>query len=349
MASEVTYDSPRAAVAANPPAPSAATDPVLWIQDGAALPANVETGVNEAADNLTAFRGQQNDSRALSISQSFAAEIDALRASPRPTIQDLDPAVAMPAPLEPAQLEPIAADASDVERALAIPEIAAAISSELDATHATRTAYGTGLQNAMAYSREALLEIAPQLSALPIEHFAQGLQDLAHTDPARYNAVARILDRVGHITAALHAEEAHAAQGLETWAKQQSAQFDADVNLTRSEKDEVGKEMLAYVRELGVPEQQFFHAMQTVPALRSHAMQRVLYDAVQSRITQRKAQAAIRRPISPVPPVQRPGTTAGAGRHERNSAAIAGLSAQLNKSGDLKTAFKLLQESRKAR
>ena len=77
-----TYSTPAEAHASNPPAASAETVPVLYIdtRTGEQLPANATATVNEASDDLTAFRASEADSRSLSISADFAEAIDRMRA-----------------------------------------------------------------------------------------------------------------------------------------------------------------------------------------------------------------------------------------------------------------------------
>src|SRR5216683_7384485 len=98
MSGPESFETARDAANANPAPASAATVPVLWIdRNGVALPPSETTGVNEAADNLTAFRNSARDSAAKSISSEFAAAIDRMRAE-GVTIAEDPNAPALPVP-----------------------------------------------------------------------------------------------------------------------------------------------------------------------------------------------------------------------------------------------------------
>jgi hypothetical protein len=340
-----TYSTAAEAHAANPGPASPATDPVLYIREGAVIPASETVTAEEGARDLTAYRDAGANSAARSISADFANAIDQLRASPRPTIQDFDPTVKTAPPPEPVQLEQPVAPASAVETALAIPEVREAIETELNATAQTRQAYSAGLQNAQAFAQAALMEIVPELANFPLEHFHGAMAQLAQVDPRRHGAVVRLLDNVLRVQAAKLAEEAHAAQGRAAWAKAEDAKFTAAVGPVSSE---VTAEMISYAGELGIPKQQLVHLLRTEPVLQSAAFQHVILTAVTARLAQKKA-ANWRSRAAPkaLPTVVKPGTS-----QPRISAAAADLNAlsnNLSRSGSLRDAAALLVASRKSR
>jgi hypothetical protein len=348
-----TYTSAREAALANPPAAaSPEITPVLWVDvNGVALPASESSSVNESADNLKAFRGTERESAALSISADFAEAIDAMRADAAsyqidevpgvPNLPTLPKPVALPA--QPAQ------PAVALDQALAVPEIRAAVESELNATAQVRNAYGAGLQNAMACSQAALLEIAPSLMTVPLDQFQNAMSVLQRANPAQYLAVVNLLDRVGRIQAALFAEEAHTAHGRAEWVKAEDAKFERATRMTPEVKQEVAAELFAYGEELGVGREQLVHLMRTEAVLQSSVFQHVLLTAVQARLSQKKAVQWRSRgkQVPPVPPVVKPGVSVS--RSERSAADLQSLSGALSKSGSLKDAAALLVASRKSR
>jgi hypothetical protein len=342
-----TYASPADAVAANPPAPSAATDPVIWIQDGAAVPAGETTSVGEASDALTAYRGSQADSRALSISADFQREIDALRANgvtigaepdaPTPAESTSQWAAAQQA------AAPVAQPEDEVSAALAIPEVRAALEETLSETERTRAAYSQGLANAQQVAQSSLLVVAPELQNVPIAQFAQALQVLQNVNPARYLQVVSLLEHAGQVAAAQQHDQAHEVAQREKWRLAQDARYRQMIGPIAN-AEAFGPALVEYSEELGIGRDQMIHLLQTNSTLMSAPMMKIIHDAVQARIVQRKAQAALRNPSRPVPPVQRPGVTQprGAGDAERTKS----FEHQLSKTGRLDDAFKLLLQKR---
>jgi len=314
---------------------------VLYVDNaGRAIPSNRTVTVAEAADDLVAFRNSARDSAARSISSQFAAAIDEMRADM--LHGGVKPAA--PQAAAPVQIEQVPGLEPDVAQALALPAIREAIESELSATAQTRVAYSQGLDNAMAFSREALHELVPELANIPLEHFQGAMAQLARVDPQRHGAVVRLLDRVLHIQAAKMAEEAHAQQGRESWRVAENTRFERMVG---PRSPEFGVEMVEYAQQLGVGRNQLEHLLRTEPVLQSAAFQKVIYDAVQLRIAQKRAAGGWKnnKARAPIPPVQKPGTSTSP--RERSSADAQALNARLNQSGSLADAFALLKSKRR--
>src|SRR6266851_2006390 len=337
-----TYATAAEAAKANPPAASAATAPVVYVNasNTGVAPASETLTAESAGDLLTAYRAAESDSRSRSISADFANAIDEMRADMlHGGVKPAAPQAAAPVELEQVPgLEP------DLATALAHPQVRDAIESELNQTAATRQAYSTGLDNAMAFSQAALMELMPAaLQSVPHEHFMSAMAHLASVDPVRHQSIVRLLDNVLRIQGAKLAEEAHTQVGRAEWAKAENWRFEKMVG---PHSPEFGAEMVEYAQELGVPQNQLVHLMKTEPVLQSAAFQKVIYDAVQLRIAQKKAAGGWKnnKARAPIPPVQKPGTSQprGAGNAERTKA----LDNQLSRTGSTADAFKLLMSKR---
>jgi hypothetical protein len=334
--SDVTFETAREAARSLPSEPPPVTDVIAYRDDGAVR-------LNDAADDLTALRGRDSDSRALSISADFAAAVDQLRSDwvqvdefPDKSAQ----AVAVPAPA------PKAAPVDVVTQALAIPAVQAEISAQISEVDALREQYGAGLSNTMAFSQAALHVIAPWFADIPNDQFLPAMAHLQRVDPGRYLQIINMLEHVGRIKAAQSAHETVTEVNRATWAKNESARFDQAVPLNPQEKKAVAAEMFEYAAELGISKQNLVHLMRTEPVLQSAEFQRVMFDAVRGRINEKRAanwRSSRARPE--VPSVQRPGVSVG--RSECSAANLGTLNAQLAQSGNLKDAFALLQAKRK--
>jgi hypothetical protein len=331
----------------------AATVPVRY-QDpsGERIDSNEVVTAERAARDLTAYRASQSAQTARSVSADFAYEVDVMRAAhagvesaaaaAKVGIQaaadagiDAPESMAIAvAEAEASGLEP------SLEAALKHPQVRQAVEEELGKAAQVQQSYATGLQNANAFSQAALIEIAPELSALPLDQFAQGLQMLQQVNPQRYQSVLNLLDRVGRIQAQQQQEHMQQRQQLDHFMRAEDAKFERMISVTPAQRDQIGTEMVEYAGELGIPRDQLIHLLKTEPLLRHSSFQKIIYDAVQARI-RAKARPV---PTRAVPPVQRPGVSV-----PRNHAAenLSALNSRLEKSGSLKDAAALLQARRR--
>jgi hypothetical protein len=345
------FQTPREAAASRAVAVVPTVPVVYQTPDGERIDSSEVVTAERAARDLTAYRSAQSDNAAKSISADFAFEVDVARAV-HANVESAAAAAKMgiqaaaDAGIEAPESVAIAvadAEASglepSLEKAMAHPQVREAIEAELSRASQAREQYATGLHNANAFSQAALIEIAPELSALPLDQFQRGLETLAQVNPQRFQSVMNLLDRVGRLQAEQQQEQQRQhlqrQQQFDAYATSQDQKFRQMVPASQQQMREVGAELESYASELGIERGQLIHLFQTEPLLRHSAFQRVIYDAVQARI-RAKARPV---PTRTVPTVQRPGVSAPRNYASEN---LSALSNQLTRSGSLKDAAALL-------
>jgi hypothetical protein len=315
--------------------------------------------VEQAARDLSAWHDQKAALDTKSISSDLAAEVDKMRAdvlkqNPKlaeqygiepPAEEDADSDVKPAA--ETADNNKSGTEAADsfdaidsidglhpeTAKALKIPQVRQALEQEFSKAQQTTEAYSAGLANAHAYAQASFLEGFPELAGLPPEQIEQGLAMLAQVDPPRFQTAMNVLNRVHTIQTAHQQEQqrqAHVArENFNAYAKYQDSLFRSMVGDNAPAKmQEVGTEMVAYFSELGIGRDQLVHELQTNPLLRSAAGQKVVYDAVQARLSHKAATAARKSVPKDIPPVQRPGTSQP--RNSRSAETIQALEAKIS-------------------
>ena len=203
-----------------------------------------------------------------------------------------------------------AVDGLDVEtrRALKIPQVRSALESEFQKIDETRTQYSQGLQAAQQFGQAALLEIVPELGQLPLEQWGDGLNMLAQVDPARAQTAANMLQRVGQIQqaqqqAAQYQAQQHQAQ-MREYGKSEDTKFKAMIGPERMKQVEA--HLVPYLAKVGIDKDQFAHALQTNPMIRSAEAQKLIADAIGYDLIR----SATPKPAPKgLPPVQKPGTS----------------------------------------
>jgi hypothetical protein len=349
-ADQTEFKTPREAVASRAVTVPATVPVQYQTPSGERVDGSEAVTAERAARDLTTYRVSQAAQTARSVSADFALEVDAARAA-HAGIENAAAAAKMgisaaedagidaPESLAVAVMAEEAATGLEpsLEAALRHPQVRAAVEEELGKAAQTQQAYATGLANANAFSQAALIELAPELAALPLDQFAQGLQMLQQVNPQRYQSVLNLLDRVGRLQAQQQHEHQQRQVQLDAYMKAEDAKFDRMISVTPAQKQEIGNEMFAYASEMGIERGQLIHLFQTEPLLRHSAFQRLIYDAIQARIS-RKAPKPV--PTRAIPPVQRPGTSVPRG--EREAANLHTLSNRLTTSGSLADAAALL-------
>ena len=312
--------------------------------------------VEQAARDLTNWHDQKAAFDAKSISEDFAAEVDKMRAN---ALQQ-NPKAAEHYGIETPNAVKTAADALNenkgdaatdtttgldpaLEKALKHPQVRQAIEEQLGEANKSREAYSTGLSNAHAFAQAAFFEAVPELRGLAPEQLEQGLALLAQVDPPKFNTAMNVLNRVHAIqTAQQHnqQQQAHVArQNFDTYAKEQDANFRSMVDFAPAKMQEVGDEMVAYASELGIERDQLVHLLQNEPIIRHAAFQKMIYDAVQGRLSQKRSSTATKAIPRDIPAVQRPGTSQPRG--SQRSEKMSSLEAKFNRTGDLRDAQEL--------
>lgn len=335
--------------------------------------------VERAARDLAAYRSANADSAAKSISNDFAAEIDAMRAeaikgNPKRAehlgleVADADSKAAKPEISsdssknadEAAIDDPTAAsidsmDGLDPEtkEALKKPQIRAALEEEFGKAQHVQQSFTQALSTVQSWAQASFLESFPELAGLPAEQLEQGLTALAQVDPPRFNAAMSLLNRVQAIQAAQHQQQQRQAeiarQNFNVYAKEQDANFEAMVGkMTPAESAQFGGDLLSYAGELGIDQGQLVHLLQNEPIMRHAAFQRMVHDAVKYRQVQKASKAVAHKAL---PPVMRPGTS-NASRASDSSSQINSLERKMgsaNATQQLKLAAQITSLKRSAR
>ena len=179
-----------------------------------------------------------------------------------------------------------AVDGIDVEtrRALKIPQVRSALESEFQKIDETRTQYSQGLQAAQQFGQAALLEIVPELRQLPLEQWGDGLNMLAQVDPARAQTAANMLQRVGQIQqaqqqAAQYQAQQHQAQ-MPEYGKSEDTKFKAMIGPWIMKQVEAHLVLDPSCEGWHRIKDQFAHALQTNPMIRSAEAQKLIADAI---------------------------------------------------------------------
>jgi hypothetical protein len=118
-------------------------------------------------------------------------------------------------------------------------------------------------------------------------------------------------------------------QQLDAFYHSESAKFDAMIG-DKAKVAEAVPELIAYAEELGIDRQTFAHLAKTEPVMQHSAFQKMMFDAVQYRLSQKQS-TSWRDKAAPasLPPVAKPGTRSGV-RADSNSSQVAALERQLD-------------------
>ncbi|WNV10173.1 hypothetical protein [Tardiphaga sp. 709] len=330
---------------------------VKYIKDGEALPENETVTSERAARDLTAFHNANIKDASHSVSTEFAAAVDAMRkdavkGDPKAAEhfgievpEDGEKVPTKEAKAAKPEAEP-SADAvransdldPEVERALKHPQVRQAIEQQLGEAEQVRTSYSAALEAANSFAQATFFQVAPQLEGLPPDQLAQGLMMLKDVDPKAFNAAIGVLGRVEQINQAKQQEQ----QQREHAQSQEFSSFKAseDAKLARVLGDDHGR----VVKEYGAKVGPYFQSLGLTPAeirglardrtIHSAVGQQVLLDAMRYREIKDAPKAVASRSL---PPVQRPGTTAGP-RASSSEGSIAKLEKQLEGASGLKAA-----------
>jgi hypothetical protein len=322
---------------------------------------NLVVSLDQAAADLKNYHDQNSESALRAISSEFGEAIDAMR---REKIGN-DPKLPEHYGIEVPKTEKAAAaegaeahenDAFDempgldepTKALLRNPQTREALEQNEQRTAAVTEAYNAALANANSFAQASFLEGFPELAALPAEHLHAGLNQLAQTNPERFNQAMGVLNRVSQIQNAQQQVQAQTAQRakqeFDHYATQQDASFREMVGNDRGKIQTVANEIVSYAAEMGVPKDTFINLLATQPIMRHAAFQKMMYDAAQFRMMKNAPKPT---PTRAVPPVQRPGTSRPAG--EVASENVQALDRALSKSGSLKDAERLLFARMKGR
>ena len=329
--------------------------------DGSTADERQTISIERGADDLAQMRKANSGMAEALAADDVADKVDALRTKNADVIaagsatEPNQPQLEQPAADPAAQQFERDAVAAGVDPALARvlqhPQARKALEAEFGKVAALQQDNSNKIQLAQFFAREAWLSGFSDLAKFPLDRIAPELVRLHQTNPQRAKAAMASLQRVGDMAAWA---ENHAAQAAHAERQQfareaqiQDAQFEKMVGpRSPQQRAAVGTETAAYAAELGIPLPTLVHLLQTNPIMRHSAFQKMMYDAVTSRMNAREAAKYRDKIDRTLPPVNRPGTTGP--RTSRGNANLAELAQKANSNPSLKSMAALLAAKRRS-
>lgn len=305
-------------------------------RDGNPVPENQTLTLERAAADLSAMHQAEVDQEADALDELLLKELDpegeALRAQQEQQHEAEQKQQDAPQPQS---------AATDLDAALSNPQIRQAIETQLASADAARDSYVQGLNAAMVIAEHTFASQFPEFANTPPEQHMAILQNIAHHNPARAAAIQNAVLNSGRLVEAAKAERQAAAEresaSFKTYAAEQDAVFDkAMPNLTVEQKQEIAKAIFDGFAEYGIGFAQLQEMYSRDRTIRHAGFQRMIYDAAMYRVMQQSAKAAKSKPL---PPVQRPGTSAA--RSNSGQQKIDGLAAAFKREPSLENATAL--------
>ena len=324
--------------------------------------------LERAADDLAAYRNTNVDNAAKSISNDFAAAIDARRAEATKDNPELAKELGIDPPpkgekgpaddgrrsveqaAEPDPINSVEGLAEETKQALKNPQVRQFLETNAAETQEAVQSLRAAVTHNQTFGQAAILAIAPELAQVPLDRWAEGINILAQSDPARGQQLATMLSNVAALNQRQQVigqyQQEVARQNFEAQRAEYSAKSDEVLGpMTRAEKIDMVEDLVNYVGEHGVTREQFVQEAATNLALHHPAFQKMAADAIRYQRLMKLTMPTPSR--GALPPVQRPGPAAprGAARGED----MRSISNRLTESGDLKDAVALYRARQKAR
>jgi hypothetical protein len=217
----------------------------------------------------------------------------------------------------------------ETRRALKIPQVRQAIEAEFAEANQVREQHTATVQAGQQMLQATLASLAPQLQAVPLEHWAQAIQQMAQTDPVRAELVADTLDKWSRLQFAQQQDQQQRAQIAHQQFEQHVRSEDQRlVQMLGSEKvaDEANRALFTYLDDHGVAKDQRLNILVSNPVLRTAEARQTIWEAQKYRTMMKAGKPA---PTTRVPTVQRPGTS-NVSRSSDPSAKMQSLEKQLS-------------------
>ncbi len=360
---EIEYATAREAADALAEQEQSEPTPIIYhdLQTGERADENETVTLERASRDLASHEALASDSRAASISQDFASEVDELRARylkenpdaaqdlgiDRPQESAIQDKTLKSGELNPAQLTPDGLD-PEVAKALQLPQVRQAIEEQIGEATKVREGYSQAINTADAMTRATFMSEIPELSGLEPAQFEQGLAMLQQVDPPRFQKAMNLLGRFHQIQTAQqqhHQYQAHVErQNFERQAIKEDARLEAMIaNEDPARVKAVKAEVPAYFAELGLDRNQL-HSLYYNPVFRSAEAQKMMFDAISYRNMQKAARAT---PSRSLPTVQRPGVAPA--RMAAGTADLQRASAAFDRDPSLKNAGRLMEARSRAK
>jgi hypothetical protein len=212
-------------------------------------------------------------------------------------------------------------------QALKVPAIREAVEREFTKAAETQQAYSTGLNHAQQFAQASLLAVAPELGQVPIERWAEAVNIIAQSDPARGQQLGRMFQNVSELNQrqqlVAHHQQQVSRQNFESYVKSEDARTE---QLATAEGIAVDNaKIVSYWESQGVSRNQFVQFCINNPAAAS-AEGRLMVLKAQRYDEMMKAPKP--RGTKVLPPVTRPGTSVHRSSSD-NSGQIAALQKQV--------------------
>lgn len=287
--------------------------------------------VEQAAERVAEARKADADQAELDAAKAQQKAVDQLRETPAEVKQP--------------QLETEVE--FDIEKAPA--KVRDAILSKFTEAETQRQHFETSVLEVGKLRIAALASEAPELVDLPLNQWANAINELGKIDLPRARQIAARLQAVGEVEAALGQLKAQKEAGTKAeFTKYSARENQRFAELTKGmapkEMEAVRAEVPAMLRDYGVSDpHSFLKAIEGQSTFPRASAERIMVDAAKYRLMQKAARA---QPARALPPVVRPGVAQN--RASSASSALAALNQKLSQTGDIKDAAKLLAAKRKA-
>lgn len=269
--------------------------------DGKPRPQHETVDLARAAEDLTRIRDAEVGAEHQQIDEAVAAITDYNRGQ-QP--QQQQPPEQQPQPPQDEQAE--------FERALANPKLRAALEVEVNKLEQSRSQYATAAAQALELSAASCYATFPELNGVNATTLPAVLNVVQQINPQRAEAMRQALtstERLYRASQQAQAAQAEIAQARQTvWIKSESDKFEKAI---AGESPEVVREVEREGRRVlqesyGIDLAALKQLAQTNPGFYSAEAQRLLYDAIKTKLAAEKIAA---KKVVPVPNVQRPGVS----------------------------------------
>jgi hypothetical protein len=284
---------------------------------------NVSMTLDQAADALADSREADHEQAKLDDVKAQQKEIDKLRG-----VKNEAPAV----------------DAEiDIEKTLSNPRIRDAIAERVGAAEAERTRYESAVEAAGKMQIAAIAADFPDLANTPLDQWANAINTMAQTDPARARVVHGRLQHLAQVEAAANQIKADKSAREQAEFRQYSAREDARFaeltsDIPAKQMAEVRAHVPKMLNKLGADVPTFLRAIEAQTTFPRGVAEALLVRAARYELLMAAPKAVAAREI---PTVQKPGHVGPRNANPRGAADLAQLSARLKNSGSLKDAVAL--------
>jgi hypothetical protein len=293
-----------------------------------AAQAEVERRVDDAtlARHIDEMRAEViKDPKAVEELGLDAAAIEAAKAAAKEAKADTQEPNAQTSEADPYDgiegLEP------ETRAALKQPQVRQFLESNAAETDQAVQAFKAGVNQAHTFGQGAMLAIAPELAQIPVDRWAEAVNILSQTNPARSQQLQQTFANVAALNERQKLVEHYQAtqhrQQIDAYRATQDAIIEKTLPLSHAARAEFADDLVKYVAPFGVTRADLVQGIENNPLMSNAAFQMMAYQAVQY---DKMLKAAKPHPTRTLPPVTRPGMAQSA---RNDSDGIASLQKQL--------------------